>query len=123
MNSENQEAIDNLLRGVWTGINGYMTERWIEYEIGKTEEFPTAPFADTGAAYRRLLDAGAARRDLALICRKAAFDTAAQLLEDIGPFCEDLGLAGDLAGYDPSGMEGRPGSAPGPKPPVHPGTS
>jgi hypothetical protein len=77
---------------------------------------PDGPFGDTGAAIERLLAVGASRRDLRLVLRNAAYEAAFGTLyalsdpgpeegDDVSTFYESLLTA------DPSGMEGRPGSA------------
>jgi hypothetical protein len=113
---------DELLKTLWENINLYMGERWIDHEIRDSERDPVAPFADTGAALKRLLASGASRRDLSLICRHAAYSTAFQTLVDLTEHrfdTQDFGsLYEMLLSSDPSGLDGRPGSAPPPKPPI-----
>lgn len=113
---------DELLKCLWESINLYMGERWIDYEIRQSERRPDAPFADTGAALKRLLALGASRRDLSLLSRHAAYIATYQTLVDLTEHrldTQDLGeLSGLLLSSDPSGLECRPGSAPPPKPPV-----
>jgi hypothetical protein len=64
-----------------------------------------------------ILAAGAARRALCLVLRYAAYGAAFNTLYEIDPEwagvdCKDLiGLYELLLSADPSGMEGRPGSA------------
>jgi len=113
---------DELLKTLWEGINLFMSERWIDHEIRHTERYPDAPFADTGAALKRLIALGASRRDLSLLCRHAAYSTTFQALVDLTERrfdTQDLGsLYEMLLSSDPSGLDGRPGSAPPPKPPI-----
>jgi hypothetical protein len=79
---------------------------------------PDSPFADIGPIVARLLALGASRRDLSLLLRFAAYEEAfsvVSLLEDPGLDEEQMdGLHENILGADPSGLEGRPGSAPFP---------
>jgi hypothetical protein len=64
----------------------------------------------------RLLASGAAREDLSLIARRASYEAVFRVLYML----DDPGVDGDdnkmmheeLLGADPSGREGRPGTAP-----------
>src|SRR5687768_3330404 len=99
-----------------------MGERWIDSEIRASNRNPEAPFADTGAALNRLLALGASRRDLSLLCRHAAYGATFQTLVDLTEHrldTQDLGALYEmLLSADPSGLDGRPGSAPPPRTPV-----
>ena len=107
-----------LLRSLWEEIiNPYMQEHWIDNAIRGSEKNPNAPFADTAAVLQRLLAAGASRRDLSLIARRAAYESVfgtVYALDDPGlDDPEDAAMLHEsLLSADPSGMEGRPGSAP-----------
>jgi hypothetical protein len=111
--------IEALLKTLWMGINTWMGEHWIDNGIQEFKAHPDAPFSDTGAALERLLALGASRRDLSLLCRNAAylatFGTLIDVQESRITIEELLGLHECLLGSDPSGMEGRPGSAPPPQ--------
>ena len=111
---------DKILNTLWEGINAYMAERWIDHELRQAEAHPNAPFADTGHALKRLLALGASRRDLSFLCRHAAYSTTFQTLVDLTEYrfgTQDIGALYEmLLTSDPSGLEGRPGSAPPPKP-------
>lgn len=100
----------------WRAINHWMDEGWIEGEIEQAKKHPNAPFADTAEALERLVALGASRRDLSLLCRQAAYGKAFRmlyLLDESGiDFEEARGLYESILSADPSGMEGRPGSAP-----------
>ena len=105
-----------LLNQVWTQIiSANMDERWIDAAMASSERTPDAPFADLGPAPKRLLAAGAVRRDLCLLARHASYEAVFQLLYML----DDPGVEGDdnkmlheeLLGADPSGREGRPDSA------------
>ena len=118
---------EKLLQRLWIHINSHL----IPYYLGRTlvredeldrrveqdKQRPGAPFADTGPAIERILAAGAARRDLCLVVRDAAYRAVFNTLYEIDPEvagvdCKDLiGLYELLLSADPSGMEGRPGSA------------
>jgi len=97
-------------------INARMSGRWIDAAVAHSKRNSEAPFADLGPALERLLAAGAAREDLCLVARHASYEAAFQLLYML----DDPGVDGDdnkmmheeLLGADPSGREGRPGSAP-----------
>ena len=75
-----------------------------------------APFADAGASLERLLAAGANRRDISLAARFAIYEAVFSLLymlDDPGVDDNDVFMLQEsLLGTDPSGKEGRPGSAP-----------
>lgn len=107
---------EEFLQSIWTDINGAMAEHWIDNSIREFQKSPTAPFADTGDALQRLLALGASRRDLALIYRQASYDSAFGLLyslSDPGVDDNDVEMLHEsLLSADPSGMDGRPGSAP-----------
>jgi hypothetical protein len=118
---------EELLGRLWDRINSYV----IPYYIGRvlvreddldeimerSKQRPDLPFADAGAAIERILAAGARRRDVCLLLRYAAyrgvFDTLYEIdPEGAGVDCTDLiDLHEWLLSADPSGMEGRPGSA------------
>jgi hypothetical protein len=105
------------LRQLWTDIiNPPMHERWIDNAIHESERIPDAPFADLGAALNRLLAAGASRRDLSLIARHAGYEAVfgtLYALGDPGVDNNDIEMMHEsLLSADPSGKEGRPGSAP-----------
>ena len=117
---------EELLRRLWSHINSYVAPHYIggalvrEDELDKIVEEdkkrPADPFADTGPAIERILAAGAARRDLCLVLRwtayRAVFDTLYEIDPEAGVDSKDLiGLYESLLSADPSGMEGRPGSA------------
>ena len=108
---------EEFLTLLWTEIiNGTMTGEWIDYEVTHSEKGPTEPFADTGPLVKRLLASGASRRDLCLLARSVSYSAVFRLLyllndPGIGP--ADLeGIYEGLLEADPSGHEGRPGSAP-----------
>jgi hypothetical protein len=97
-------------------INAPMLGAWIDNDVEYSRRNPDAPFADLGPALKRLLECGADRRDLSLIARHAAYEAVFQILFML----DDPGVDNDnnkmmyesLLGADPSGKEGRPGSAP-----------
>ncbi|MGO8999372.1 MAG: hypothetical protein ACLQVI_39100 [Polyangiaceae bacterium] len=104
------------LEQVWNQIiNSAMTEAWIDAAISSSARAPDGPFADLGPALRRLLAAGASRRDLCLLARHARYEATFELLymlDDPGVDADDNKmLHEELLGADPSGREGRPGSA------------
>jgi hypothetical protein len=101
---------------VWNDINLAMQEHWIDNVVRTAEKDPNAPFADLGPALKRLLASGASRRDLSLLARHAAYEeafTVLSLLSDPAVDDNDIeGLHESILSADPSGKEGRPGSAP-----------
>jgi hypothetical protein len=107
---------DEFLDLVWQSINLPMQEHWIENSLRYAENDPNAPFADVGPALQRLLAAGASRRDLSLIVRHACYEEAfnvLSLLSDPGIDDNEVeDMHASLLAADPSGKEGRPGSAP-----------
>jgi hypothetical protein len=105
------------LKQVWNQtINAPMTDAWIDAAMRSSARAPDGPFADLGPALQRLLGAGASRRDLCLIARHASYEAVFQTLYML----DDPGVDGDetkmlheeLLHADPSGRDGRPGSAP-----------
>jgi hypothetical protein len=109
---------DEWLKQCWDQtINMAMQEYWIENNIRAFENNPDEPFADVGEALKRLLAQGASRRDLSILVRQAAYEAVFDtlyMLDDPG-VDEEGGLAcihESLLSADPSGLEGRPGSAP-----------
>jgi hypothetical protein len=108
---------EQFLRKLWNDtINSAMQGHWIDNAIRDSERRPNDPFADIGLALKRLLDAGADRRDLSLISRHAAYEAVFETLYALGdPGVDDNNIVmmhESLLSADPSGMEGRPGSAP-----------
>ena len=108
---------EEFLRQVWEEvINSTMQEHWIDNVIRESEKRPDAPFADLGLALKRLLAAGADRRDLSLVARHAAYEAVfgtLYALNDPGVDDNDVEMMHEsLLSADPSGKEGRPGSAP-----------
>jgi len=109
---------EEFLALVWDDINLAMQEHWIENVIEASERDPNGPFADIGPVVKRLLALGASRRDLSLLVRFAAYEeafTLLSILDDPGIDDGDTdGLSESILVADPSGLEGRPGSAPVP---------
>lgn len=108
---------EEFLRQLWAdNINPCMQEQWIDNLIRESEKSPDAPFCDVGPVLKRLLAAGAARRDLSLIVRHAAYEAifgTLYALSDPGIDDNDVEMLHEsLLSADPSGREGRPGSAP-----------
>ena len=111
---------EKLFAQLWDNINGYMNDGWLDSTILASERRPDEPFADTGMVLKRLLALGASKRDLALLVRSGCYDGTFSTLYDIqeaGLSCEDLVAVHEgLLSADPSGLEGRPGSAPAMQP-------
>jgi len=108
---------DEFLRKVWTDvINAPMSGDWIDNCIAQARNNPKASFADAGAALHRLRSTGADRRDLSLVVRTAVYDAVFSLLymlDDPGVDDGDVFMLHEsLLSADPTGLEGRPGSAP-----------
>jgi hypothetical protein len=104
---------DDVMSEIWsTVVNASMAEHWIENTLRVR---PGEPFGDDEtAALRRLLDAGVSRRDLSLIVRKARYEAAVTTLYLTSSYQLDpiKGMHESLLSSDPSGREGRAGSAP-----------
>jgi len=106
-----------LLRHLWKDvINAHLRDAALDNIVRNCRRDPNGPFADTGPAIERLLAAGVSSRDLRLVLRGVAYEAVfgtLYALSDPGPEKgEDVGtLYEDLLAADPSGMEGRPGSA------------
>jgi hypothetical protein len=108
---------EELLDHIWNEvINVNLDDQALDNIISNCKRDPEGPFGDTGAALERLLAAGASRRDLRLVLRNIAYEAAFGTLyalcdpgldedDDVGALYQELLMA------DPSGMEGRPGSA------------
>jgi hypothetical protein len=108
-----EEFLDHLWKEV---INVNLRDGALDNIVKNCARDPDGPFGDTGAAIERLLAAGASRRDLRLLLRLTAYEAVFGTLyalgdpgleedEDVSTLYEELLMA------DPSGMEGRPGSA------------
>lgn len=107
---------DDLLAHLWHQvINANLEPASLEAEIARSKARPNDPFADTGPALERMLAAGVDPQDICLIRRDAAYAATFGTLYAIGdPGVEDDNvflLFEELLTADPSGMEGRPGSA------------
>lgn len=105
------------LKQIWDEvINPNVQEHWIDNVIRESERRPDSPFADVGPVLKGLLAAGVDRRDLSLIARYAAYEAVfgtLYALSDPGVDGNDIeGMHESLLSADPSGREGRPGSAP-----------
>jgi hypothetical protein len=107
---------ETFLRQLWTDvINSNLREQWIDHLIANSKLQPDAPFADTGPALERLLNLGVKRRELCLLARHVAYEavfSTLYMLEDPGIEAgNEAMLHESLLAADPSGNEGRPGSA------------
>ena len=107
---------EELLVHLWKSvINSNMDETSLQRTVEDDARRPGEPFADTGPAISRLLALGASPRDICLIMRYASYSAVFSTLYAL----DDPGVDGDnvfmlhesLLTSDPSGMEGRPGSA------------
>ena len=108
---------EEFLKRMWDEvINPNMQEHWIDNIMREAERRPDSPFAELGPALNRLMATGADRRDLSLIARYAAYEavfSALYALSDPGVDGNDIEMMHEsLLSADPSGREGRPGSAP-----------
>ena len=108
---------NEFLEHLWANrINSYMQEDWIDKEIAMSQRQPNAPFADIGPVLTRLMQLGATRRELSLIARVGEYNgifDAFFALEGFPEVSKDVrGIHEELLSSDPSGLEGRPGSAP-----------
>jgi hypothetical protein len=108
---------EDLLSYLWTDIiNLNMRDASLDNIISHCKRNPTGPFGDTGPAIERILASGASRRDLCLVMRSTAYESVFGTLYSLGDPGSDEGddvstLYEELLTTDPSGMEGRPGSA------------
>ncbi|MCL6710764.1 hypothetical protein M8R20_27585 [Pseudomonas sp. R2.Fl] len=107
---------EELLAHLWAEvINLQLRPEGLAQVIAHAKQRPDDPLADSGPALERLLALGADPRDICLLMRNTAYEAVFSTLYAIG----DPGVDGDdvfmlhedLLSADPSGMEGRPGSA------------
>ncbi|HEX4301619.1 MAG TPA: hypothetical protein VHZ78_02415 [Rhizomicrobium sp.] len=124
------------LRTLWPQqINRWVDPASTEFDkyVALADSEPKAPFADAGAALKRVLALGAARSDIAAIARMVAYRTVFDLLAHIDEGCDPdrpAGLPGwtlietdrndhptgravgglheDVLMLDPTGREGSP---------------
>jgi hypothetical protein len=106
----------DLLEHLWREvINRKLDVAALHRMVAMSKRRPDDPFADTGAAIERLLSLGASARDIGLIQRHAAYEAVFQTLYALNDPGVDDGdvfmLHERLLTADPSGREGRPGSA------------
>ena len=106
----------NLLKHLWREvINRQLDSASLHRKMALAKHRPDGPFADTGPAIERLLTLGASPRDICLIQRDAAYEAVFQTLYALDDPGVDDGnvfmLHESLLTADPSGREGRPGSA------------
>lgn len=106
----------DLLNHLWREvINRQLDLEGLNRAIAAANHRPDDPFADTGPAIERLLALGASPRDIGLIQRHAAYEAVFQTLYALDdPGVDDANvfmLHESLLTADPSGREGRPGSA------------
>jgi len=107
---------EELLEHLWLHvINANLDQSSLQEEIARSKRKPDDPFADTGPALERLLAAGVSPSDICLIRRDSAYAATFATLYAIGdPGVDDdnvFMLFEELLTADPSGKEGRPGSA------------
>lgn len=107
---------EDLLAHLWTEvINLQLRPEGLAQLIAYAKQRPEDPFADSGPALERLFALGADPGDICLLMRNTAYEAVFSTLYALG----DPGVDGndvfmlheDLLSADPSGMEGRPGSA------------
>jgi len=107
---------EELLEHLWKQvINPIMRDGALDNIVKHCKRDSDGPFGDTGAAIERLLAAGASRHDLRLVLRYMAYEaTFGTLFAFSDPGLEEgdvSSLYEELLMADPTGMEGRPGSA------------
>lgn len=105
-----------LLVHLWNEvINAYMQDDVLTNMTQNADRNPSGPFGDSGKAIRRILESGASPGDLALAFRSVAYEAVFETLYSLGdPGVDDddvFMLHEELLNTDPSGMDGRPGSA------------
>jgi hypothetical protein len=107
-----EELLDHLWRQV---INANLDPSSLHNAVARSQLKPMEPFSDTGFAINRLLAAGVQPKDICLIRRDAAYRAVFQTLyalDDPGVEDDDVFMLHEsLLTSDPSGLEGRPGSA------------
>jgi hypothetical protein len=107
-----EELLDHLWKEI---INPHLRDAVLDNIIQNCKRNPDGPFGDTGPAIERMLRAGASSRDLRLVLRTIAYEAVFGTLYAIcDPGVDDndvFMLFEELLSADPSGMEGRPGSA------------
>jgi hypothetical protein len=107
-----EELLDHLWKEI---INPHLRDAALDNIVQNCKRNPDGAFGDTGPAIERMLMAGASRRDLCLVLRTAAYEAVFGTLYAIcDPGVDDndvFMLFEELLSADPSGMEGRPGSA------------
>jgi hypothetical protein len=101
-----------LLTHLWNSvINYWLKDGAIQNVMANFDRHPDAPFADVATSLQRLLDSGAAARDVQTVMRFAAYESVfatLYALDDPGVDNNDLGmLHEELLISDPSGREGR----------------
>jgi hypothetical protein len=110
-------AREELLAHLWKEvININLRDASLDNIVAHCKRDPTGPFGDTGPAIERMLAAGASRRDLCLVMRSTAYEAAfgtLYCLSEPGSDQQDGAstLHEELLMAEPSGTEGRPGSA------------
>jgi hypothetical protein len=101
------------LKQVWTDIiDAPTTGSWVDNTIAAADRSPNAPFAEAGAALKRLVARGADRTDLSIIARLAKYEavfTLLYMLDDPGVDDDDNKMMHEeLLAADPSGSDRRP---------------
>ena len=106
------ELLTHLWREV---INANLRAPSLQRIIDACRRRPDDPFADTGPAIERLLALGASPRDICLLMRSASYEAVFSTLYALDdPGVDDKNvfmLHESLLTADPSGLDGRPGSA------------
>jgi hypothetical protein len=111
---------EEFLRHLWTEIiNSVFRDSALDNIVSNCKRDLVGPFGDTGPAIERMLAAGISRRDLRLVLRLVAYEAVFGTLYSLGEPGLDQDddastLYEELLMADPSGMEGRPGSADAP---------
>ena len=105
-----------LLKHLWHEvINRQLDVAGLHRLVEESKRRPDDPFADVGPAIERLLSLGASERDICLVQRHSAYEAVFQTLYALRDPGVDDGsvfmLHESLLTADPSGREGRPGSA------------
>jgi hypothetical protein len=108
-----QDFLEHLWKEV---INLYLRDWELDAIVSNDKRYPDRPFGDTGATIERMLAEGVSKRDLSLVLRYVAYNAVFGTLYSLSdPGVDDDtdvgGLYEELLMADPSGMEGRPGSA------------
>lgn len=108
---------EDFLAHLWTDvIDALSRDQGLDNVIANCRRDPDAAFGGAGSAIERMLAAGVSRSDLCLVMRSTAYEAVFGTLYGLSepgldPEEDASTLYEELLTADPSGMEGRSGSA------------